>query len=99
MHLAGGGIRTDIFSIYIFILSKCFSQKCWIVSRIGYGSNTEIRWEMIEFPTESSKVTLVLWGRLGATDGTGAEFEFILICEISEEKKKLKLKGLILNNN
>uniref|UniRef100_A0A2M4D613 Putative secreted protein n=1 Tax=Anopheles darlingi TaxID=43151 RepID=A0A2M4D613_ANODA len=43
MHLAGGGIRCATLSVYALILSRCFSQKCWIVSRIGYGSNTLMR--------------------------------------------------------
>lgn len=43
VHLAGGGILTDILSIYVLIVSRCFSQKCCTVSRMGYGSNTLIR--------------------------------------------------------
>src|ERR1700734_3172193 len=35
VHLTGNGILTHNFSMYALILSRCFSQKCWTVSRIG----------------------------------------------------------------
>lgn len=66
VHLTGGGIFTDTFSMYALILSKCFSQKCCIVSRIGYGSKTLTRCEAILW-LAFNNVTLVLFVLLDVT--------------------------------
>ena len=67
VHFAGDGILIETLSMYAFILSKCFSQKCWIVSLIGKGSNTLILWLAKELWLEFSRVTLVLFGRRDTT--------------------------------
>ncbi len=83
-------VLTSTLVMYALILSRCFSQKCWTVSRMGYGSNTDMRCKEKENWHNQSTVKIIskLMRRL-----LGKNLFFVVVVSIRQKTKLIERKA------